>query len=96
MTSTRKTLVLGTRKSQLALKQTEIVRQKLLQLYPDMEFVLKEMDTVGDKILDVPLSQVGDKGLFTKVCLDSSNKRCPLITQSAGSGLIAFPQTTSD
>lgn len=62
-------VVIGTRRSALALQQTELVRRELQQLYPHLTFQLQEMDTVGDKILNVPLAQVGDKGLFTKVCI---------------------------
>ncbi len=57
---------LGTRDSQLALVQSEWVKAQLQQAHPDHHFTLESMKTQGDKILDVPLAQVGDKGLFTK------------------------------
>lgn len=59
-------LVIATRKSQLALWQSEYVKAELLKHYPDMEIELQEFSTKGDKILDVPLAKIGGKGLFTK------------------------------
>lgn len=61
-----KKLVIATRKSKLALWQSEYVKAELLKHYPDMEIVLQEFSTKGDKILDVPLAKIGGKGLFTK------------------------------
>jgi hydroxymethylbilane synthase len=57
---------IGTRDSQLAMWQAEWVQSKLTKFYPHQEFELVPMKTKGDKILDVPLSKIGDKGLFTK------------------------------
>ncbi|MBU3013407.1 hydroxymethylbilane synthase [Poseidonibacter lekithochrous] len=59
-------LVIATRRSQLALWQSEFVKNELQKHYPDMEIVLQEFMTKGDKILDVPLAKIGGKGLFTK------------------------------
>ncbi len=59
-------LVIATRRSQLALWQSEFVKSELQKHYPDMEIVLQEFMTKGDKILDVPLAKIGGKGLFTK------------------------------
>ncbi|MDA8227077.1 MAG: hydroxymethylbilane synthase [Desulfitobacterium hafniense] len=61
-----KTNRIGTRDSQLALWQAEWVRSRLSSIYTETEFVLVPMKTKGDKILDVPLAKIGDKGLFTK------------------------------
>lgn len=61
-----KKIRIGTRDSQLALWQAEWVKNRLTELYPDLQFELAAMKTKGDKILDVPLSKIGDKGLFTK------------------------------
>ena len=66
MTSSGKKVRIGTRKSQLALVQTYWVKAELEQHFPDTEFEVEEMSTKGDKILDVPLAKIGDKGLFTK------------------------------
>ena len=59
-------LVIATRRSQLALWQSEYVKAKLLEHYPNMQIELQEFVTKGDKILDVPLAKIGGKGLFTK------------------------------
>ncbi len=57
---------IGTRGSQLALYQAEKVKVTLKHLFPELEVELKIIKTKGDKILDVALSKIGDKGLFTK------------------------------
>ncbi|MEM7756883.1 MAG: hydroxymethylbilane synthase [Cyanobacteria bacterium P01_A01_bin.40] len=70
MTSTigtnKRTVRIGTRKSQLALVQTYWVKAELEKHFPEIEFEVEKMSTQGDKILDVPLAKIGDKGLFTK------------------------------
>jgi len=60
------TLRIGTRASQLALWQANWVKSELEKKYPGMEVTLTKIKTIGDKILDVPLAQVGGKGLFVK------------------------------
>jgi hydroxymethylbilane synthase len=64
-TSTR-TIRIGSRKSQLALVQTYWVQAELQKHFPDRQFEVETMSTQGDKILDVALAKIGDKGLFTK------------------------------
>ena len=59
-------LRIGTRASQLALWQANWVKSELEKNYPGMEVTLTKIKTIGDKILDVPLAQVGGKGLFVK------------------------------
>jgi hydroxymethylbilane synthase len=61
-----KQLRIGTRASQLALWQANWVKSELEKKYPGMEVTLTKIKTIGDKILDVPLAQVGGKGLFVK------------------------------
>ncbi len=61
-----KQLRIGTRASQLALWQANWVKSELERRYPGMEVTLTKIKTIGDKILDVPLAQVGGKGLFVK------------------------------
>lgn len=61
-----KQLRIGTRASQLALWQANWVKSELEKRYPEMEVTLVKIKTIGDKILDVPLAQVGGKGLFVK------------------------------
>jgi porphobilinogen deaminase len=58
--------VIGTRKSKLAMAQTEFVCKKLSEAYPEDEFVIQIVTTKGDLILDKPLHEIGDKGLFVK------------------------------
>lgn len=60
------TIRIGTRDSQLALWQAQWVKAGLSNTYPELDFILVPMKTKGDKILDVPLAKIGDKGLFTK------------------------------
>jgi len=59
-------LRIGTRKSPLALWQAYHVRDRLQALHPGLEVELVKVETKGDKILDVPLAQVGGKALFVK------------------------------
>ena len=61
-----KKLVIATRKSKLALWQSEHIKALLEDAYPDMQVELEEMSTKGDRILDTPLAKIGGKGLFTK------------------------------
>jgi len=62
----KKKIRIGTRGSQLAIYQAEKVKSTLLKVFPDLEVELEIIKTKGDKILDVALSKIGDKGLFTK------------------------------
>jgi hydroxymethylbilane synthase len=64
--TSQRTIRIGSRKSQLALVQTYWVREELQKHFPEIAFEVEEMSTQGDKILDVPLAKIGDKGLFTK------------------------------
>jgi len=57
---------IATRKSPLALWQAEHVAAELSRLDPSVTTELVKIVTKGDKILDVPLAQIGGKGLFTK------------------------------
>ncbi len=57
---------IGTRGSQLALYQAEKTREVLVEMLPGIPVELVVIKTKGDKILDVALSKIGDKGLFTK------------------------------
>jgi hydroxymethylbilane synthase len=61
-----RTIKIASRKSQLALVQTYWVQAELQKHFPDRTFEVETMSTQGDKILDVPLAKIGDKGLFTK------------------------------
>lgn len=56
----------GSRKSELALIQTNIVIEELKKIYPNHSYEIVTMDTIGDQILDKPLPKIGQKSLFTK------------------------------
>ena len=57
---------IGTRGSRLALVQTAWIRERLLGLHADLDVEVREIRTTGDRIQDVPLAAIGDKGLFTR------------------------------
>jgi len=59
-------IIIGTRESPLALWQTNWVGARLQEIQPGIVVEKKIIKTTGDKILDSPLSKIGDKGLFTK------------------------------
>lgn len=61
-----RTIVIGSRNSQLALQQTKWVIDRLKELNLPYQYEIKEIVTKGDKILDVTLSKIGGKGLFVK------------------------------
>lgn len=62
----RRVVRVGTRKSQLALFQTDIIINRLRKIHHEVDFEVIKIATIGDKILDVALSKIGDKNLFTK------------------------------
>ncbi|MBF2069538.1 hydroxymethylbilane synthase [Fischerella thermalis] len=66
VSSPSRTIRIGSRKSQLALIQTYWVQEQLQKSFPDITFEVHTIATHGDKILDVALAKIGDKGLFTK------------------------------
>jgi len=57
---------IGTRGSALALWQADHVAGRLTAVFPGLEARRVVVKTAGDRILDAPLSKIGDKGLFTK------------------------------
>lgn len=66
-----KTLKIGTRGSKLALWQANWVKSALETEDSSLSIELVIIKTKGDKILDVPLAQVGGKGLFVKEIEDA-------------------------
>jgi len=62
----KKTITIGTRGSLLALYQANKTQKILSEKFTEYTFKIKIIKTKGDKILDVALSKIGDKGLFTK------------------------------
>jgi hydroxymethylbilane synthase len=63
---TNKQLIIGSRSSKLAFTQAELVKNNLQKAYSGLDIQIKAIKTTGDRILHVPLSRIGDKGLFTK------------------------------
>jgi hydroxymethylbilane synthase len=61
-----RTIRIGTRGSHLALTQTHWVEAQLQARHPDVSTDVVIIKTTGDKLKDVPLAQVGGKGLFIK------------------------------
>ena len=59
-------LKIASRRSKLAMVQTLWVKEQLEKNIPALEVSIEAMATQGDKILDVALAKIGDKGLFTK------------------------------
>ena len=57
---------IGTRGSKLALVQTEYVKRRMEEAYPEDTFELVIIKTTGDKVTDKPLVAIGTKGLFVK------------------------------
>lgn len=62
----KKMIKIGTRKSRLALIQTEIVKDKILEAFPHEEVEIVNIVTEGDKKTDRELASFGGKGVFTK------------------------------
>jgi len=93
--------VIGSRKSKLAMTQTHHVRDLLLEQDPELEIQIEKIVTSGDKILDSPLSQIGDRGLFVKEIEEALlDERIDVAVHSAkdvptelppGLDLVAFP-----
>lgn len=62
----KKKIIIGSRSSDLALWQAYHVKKELEKKNKGLSVEIKLIQTKGDKILDVALSKIGDKGLFTK------------------------------
>jgi hydroxymethylbilane synthase len=69
-----KKLTIATRVSDLALWQAYYVKNKIEELYPDIEVELNKIVSNGDKVLDKPLALIGGKGHFTKELEDAMLK----------------------
>ena len=59
-------IIVGSRGSSLALKQTEYVIEKLQRAYPENEYEIKVIHTIGDKMQHIALDKINDKGVFVK------------------------------
>lgn len=61
-----KLLRIASRESPLALWQANYVKQRLIEIQPDLTVQIVSMTTAGDQMLDRTLANVGGKGLFLK------------------------------
>ena len=59
-------LRIGSRGSKLALTQTKLIEKALKEANPGLETEIIIIKTKGDLILDKPLNEIGDKGLFVR------------------------------
>ena len=85
-------LVVGSRGSALALVQAGWVAARLREAHPGLEVAIEKIATTGDRILDVPLAKIGDKGLFTKELETAlSDGRIDLAVHSAKDVQTALP-----
>ncbi|MCL5027769.1 MAG: hydroxymethylbilane synthase [Bacteroidetes bacterium] len=65
-TDLKRKVVIGSRGSELALWQSNFIKKELQKKNKSITVEIKIIKTTGDKILDVALSKIGDKSLFTK------------------------------
>jgi len=59
-------IIIGSRGSELALWQANFVKKEVEKKNKNISVEIKIIKTTGDKILDVALSKIGDRSLFTK------------------------------
>ena len=64
--SVDKRIVIGSRKSRLAVIQTKSVADYIEKTHPELDVEIRTLETTGDKRLDVTLDKIGGKGLFVK------------------------------
>lgn len=62
----REKIIIGSRESVLAVRQSELVLDYLRKNYPGMQAELVTMKTTGDRILEKRLDEIGGKGLFVR------------------------------
>ena len=97
-----KTLTIGSRRSQLAQTQSQLIRQQLLDAWDNIEVYLELIDTQGDLNRRDPLPAIGGKGLFTAELEEALRRRridlavhslkdLP-VEDSPGLAVIAIPQ----
>jgi hydroxymethylbilane synthase len=95
-------VVVGTRASQLALAQTDLVVRDLKSHHPDLEAAIEEITTQGDRDAKASLTQIGGRGIFVKELEEALlTKRIDVAVHSLkdvptevspGLELVAFPQ----
>src|SRR3981081_3719721 len=78
-----KRIIIGTRASKLAMIQTYWIIQQLHRHWPNLEITIEQIRTAGDRITDVPLTQIGGDGVFvTEIELALHERRVDLAVHS--------------
>ncbi len=76
-------IIVGSRGSDLALWQANFIKNELQQKNKNLAVEIKIIKTKGDRILDVALSKIGDRSLFTKELeIELLNKKIDLAVHS--------------
>jgi len=76
-------IIIGSRGSELALWQANFIKKELEKKNKNVSVDIKIIKTTGDKILDVALSKIGDRNLFTKELeVELLNKKIDLAVHS--------------
>ena len=76
-------IIIGSRGSELALWQANFIKKELEKKNKNVSIEIKIIKTKGDKILDVGLSKIGDRSLFTKELeIELINKKIDLAVHS--------------
>ena len=76
-------IIIGSRGSELALWQAKFVKKELEKRNKNVSVEIRIIKTKGDKILDVALSKIGDRSLFTKELeIELLNKKIDLAVHS--------------
>ena len=93
MNSKPERIVIASRKSRLALWQSEHIARELTRLHPHCEVSILGITTRGDQILDRPLAEVGGKGIFVKE-LEAAleDRRADIAVHSAKDVPMRLPQ----
>ena len=66
MRPSRRDILIATRRSQLALAQSQMAGNWIHKLNPKVGLRLIELESEGDRVMDRPLAALGGKGLFTR------------------------------
>lgn len=83
MINLRDQYIIGTRDSKLALKQCQIVKEKLQKKFPEIKFELKTISTTGDREKDKKFSDINSEGIFVReIELALLNKEIDLAVHS--------------
>ncbi|ROT38991.1 porphobilinogen deaminase [Sodiomyces alkalinus F11] len=91
--SSAPTIRIGTRKSNLAMKQTHIVLEGLKRIRPDYNYEIHSMATLGDKDQNTALYNFGGKGLWTnELEAKLTNKQLDVIVHSLKDMPTVLPQ----